>query len=232
MRNQTKMLSESIADQVLSMIGDGRQYQPGDKLPNENDLSEKLGVSRSTLREAIRMLSAGGVLEIRRGLGTYVTNQPSLDYAGLKILTTSAKNVYDAFELRLMFEPKCAWLAVERATSQELETIIQRGNKLIELMENGEPSVEADQHFHESIATATHNEFIQQLLPVIFDGIQNSVHLMQQNQQFFEDSIKDTQTIIQFVSDRNPEGAFTAMKLHILHAMRYLEALKHNSVNY
>lgn len=226
MKNQTKMLSESIADKVLSMIGPGRQYQPGDKLPNENDLSEILGISRSTLREAIRMLCAGGVLEIRRGLGTYVTSQPSLDYAGLKKLTTSAKNVYDAFELRLMFEPKCAWLAAERATDQELETIIQRGSKLIELMENGVPSAEADQQFHESIATATHNEFVQQLLPVIYDGIQNSINLMQQNQQFFEDSIRDTQTIIQFVCDRNPDGAFAAMQLHILHAMRYLEALK------
>jgi DNA-binding GntR family transcriptional regulator len=49
---------------------------------------------------------------------------------------------------------------------------------------------------------------------------------MQQNQEFFEDTIADTKNILQFVKDRNPEGAFTAMQLHILHAMRYLEAMK------
>lgn len=226
MKNQTKMLSESIADQLLAMIGSDRQYQPGDKLPNENDLSEQLGISRSTLREAIRMLSAGGVLEIRRGLGTFVTSQPSLDYEGLKKLTTAASNVYDVFEMRLMFEPKCARLAVERATKDELETILQYGNELIRLLESGEPGIEADQLFHESITRATHNEFVQQLLPVIYEGIQNSIHLMQQNKQFFEDTINDTKNIIQFMGERNPEGAFTAMQLHILHAMRYLEALK------
>jgi DNA-binding FadR family transcriptional regulator len=229
MKNQTKILSESIADQLLLMIGTDRQYQPGEKLPNENDLSAMLGVSRSTLREAIRMLSAGGVLEIRRGLGTYVTSQTSLDYAGLKTLTTAAKNVYDAFELRLMFEPKCARLAVERATDQELRSIVQRGNELIELLEKGAPSVEADKQFHESIATAAHNEFIQQLLPVIYEGIQNSIPLMQQNPQFFASTIKDTQTIIDFIGDRNPEGASAAMELHILQAMRYLDALKHDT---
>lgn len=226
MKNQTKMLSESIADQLLSMIGPDRQYQPGDKLPNETDLSKQLGVSRSTLREAIRMLSAGGVLEIRRGLGTYITSQPSLDYEDLKKLTTSANNVYDAFEMRLMFEPNCAKLAVERATNEELEAILKCGDKLIQLLEHGEPGIEADQLFHESITKATHNEFVQQLLPVIYEGIQNSIQLMQQNQEFFEDTIADTKNILQFVKDRNPQGAFTAMQLHILHAMHYLEAMK------
>lgn len=226
MKKPSKMLSESIADQLLAMIGIDRQYKPGDKLPNENDLAELLGISRSTLREAIRMLSAGGILEIRRGLGTYVTNQSSLDYAGLKQLMTTARNACDAFELRLMFEPACAGLAAQRATEQELEAILQRGRELITLLERDAPSAVADQLFHESIMTATHNEFVQQLLPVIYEGVQNSIELMQKNPLFFADTLQDTKTILQFLRERNAEGASTAMKLHILHAMRYLKEIK------
>lgn len=182
--------------------------------------------SYSTLREAVRMLSAGGVCEIRRGLGTYVTDHNMLDYAGLKNLTTVARNVYDAFELRLMSEPKCAWLAAERAAKQEFNTILQCGNELIEILVNGSSCVDAYKKFHESIANAIHNEFVKQLLPVIYNGIQNSIPLMQQNREFFEHTIKDTQNIIQFIGERNPEGAFSSMKLHILQAIHYLEALK------
>ena len=223
MKKQTKMLSENIADKILAMIGQDRQYKPGDKLPNENELSQSLGISRSTLREAIRMLSAGGVLEVRRGLGTFVTSQTNLNYEGLKILTAATKNVYEVFELRAMFEPRCAALAAERATDEELETIIRYGNELIGLLEKGESSIEADQKFHESIAAATHNEFVRQLLPVIYDGIQGSIELFHEDEQFFDSVVKDTLTIMEFISDRNPEGASTAMQLHILNAMRLMK---------
>ena len=68
-----KRLSESIADDILTMITIEKRFKEGDKLPNENDLSSELDVSRTTLREAIRILATNGVLEIRRGKGTYVT---------------------------------------------------------------------------------------------------------------------------------------------------------------
>ncbi len=67
-----KRLSEQTADNILSMIAIDKKYKPGEKLPNENELSEMLGVSRTTLREAVRILAAGQVVEIQRGRGTYV----------------------------------------------------------------------------------------------------------------------------------------------------------------
>ena len=66
-------LSERTADRLCELIMDERQFTPGSKLPNENELSEALHVSRTTLREAISFLVAQGVLEIRRGKGTFVT---------------------------------------------------------------------------------------------------------------------------------------------------------------
>lgn len=70
---KNKMLSQSIADTMLSMITIEKRFSAGDKLPNENELSEELNVSRTTLREAIRTLVAYNVLEIQRGKGTFVT---------------------------------------------------------------------------------------------------------------------------------------------------------------
>ena len=66
------MLSQSVADNILSMITIEKRFSVGDKLPNELDLSEELNVSRTTLREAIRILVALDILEIQRGKGTYV----------------------------------------------------------------------------------------------------------------------------------------------------------------
>ena len=70
---KNKMLSQSIADTLLSMITIEKRFSAGDKLPNENELSEELNISRTTLREAIRILVAYNVLEIQRGKGTFVT---------------------------------------------------------------------------------------------------------------------------------------------------------------
>ena len=66
---QEKRLSDRVADDILTMITIEKRFAPGDQLPNENDLSQELGISRTTLREAIRILAAHGVLEIRRGKG-------------------------------------------------------------------------------------------------------------------------------------------------------------------
>ena len=65
-------LSDRIADSIVSMIVVEKRFLPGSKLPNENILSEELKVSRTTLREAIRILATGGILETRRGKGTFV----------------------------------------------------------------------------------------------------------------------------------------------------------------
>ena len=71
----TRRLSESVADDIRTMITIEKRFRPGDKIPNENELSRELDVSRTTLREAVRILITNGVLEIRRGLGTYVREE-------------------------------------------------------------------------------------------------------------------------------------------------------------
>ena len=102
MERKKAKLSEQTSDRLYEMIVDEHRYMPGSKLPNENELSETLGVSRTTLREAISFLAAQGVLEIRRGKGTFVAE--SLPTEGLDLTALagvrSRVRAKDLFEMR------------------------------------------------------------------------------------------------------------------------------------
>lgn len=224
MQKPKKRLAESIADRILQMITEERRFSAGDKLPNENDLSQELGVSRATLREAVRILSTGGVLEIRRGCGTYVLDQTSsADYGALQRAAQATANIRDLFEMRLIFEPESAYFAAKRATDEELSEILRYGEAVEAKILSGEDRTQEEQRFHESIAKATHNEFMTHLLPIIFEAIRSGVILLQKNQALSQKNMSDDRMIMEFLEQRNAEGARTAMKLHILHALQELK---------
>ena len=111
---KNKMLSQSIADTLLSMITIEKRFSAGDKLPNENELSAELNISRTTLREAIRILVAYNVLEIQRGKGTFVTQAAFEQQSNLGQLSNIKVNAKDLYEMRLIFEPEAAYLAAIR----------------------------------------------------------------------------------------------------------------------
>ena len=206
------------------MITEERRFSAGDKLPNENDLSQELGVSRATLREAVRILSTGGILEIRRGCGTYVLDQTlSADYGALQRAAQATANIRDLFEMRLIFEPESAYFAAKRATDEELSEILRYGEAVEAKILSGEDRTQEEQRFHESIAKATHNEFMTHLLPIIFEAIRSGVILLQKNQALSQKNMSDDRMIMEFLQQRNAEGARTAMKLHILHALQELK---------
>lgn len=224
MQKPKKRLAESIADRILQMITEERRFSAGDKLPNENDLSQELGISRATLREAVRILSTGGILEIRRGCGTYVLDQTSsADYGALQRAAQATANIRDLFEMRLIFEPESAYFAAKRATDEELSEILRYGEAVEAKILSGEDRTQEEQRFHESIAKATHNEFMTHLLPIVFEAIRSGVILLQKNQALSQKNMSDDRMIMEFLEQRNAEGARTAMKLHILHALQELK---------
>lgn len=222
MIKKTKMLSESVAERIQEMIAVEKRFQSGDKLPNENELSAELGVSRATLREAVRILATGHFLEIHRGKGTYVTEQAQNISVSVLDEIASHSNVRDLFEIRLVFEPENAYFAAKRATDEEIAAILSYGEAVEEKLLAGEDRTAEEQRFHEAIAKATHNEFITQLLPVIFEAIQSGVKLLQRNQKLNQMNLSDDRMIMEFLAQRNADGARTAMRLHILHAMQEL----------
>lgn len=212
------MLADSTAQKIKSMI-EGGDFSVGDKLPNENDFASQLGVSRSTLREAIRTLTASGMLEIKRGKGTFVTANTIIESSDISEISSGLD---DLFEMRLMFEPDCAYYAAQRATDEEIETICKWGEAVEKKILSGEDRTFEEQKFHESIANATHNSFVQQFMPIIFNAIKKGVIVLMKDESVNSDNMNDDRLIMDFIKKRNAEGARTAMRLHIIHAMEHI----------
>lgn len=218
--SKSAMLADSTAQQIIKMIEEENRFSVGDKLPNENDLAGELGVSRSTLREAIKILTTNGILEIRRGKGTFVTSNTIINSNNLSDI---ASGLDDLFEMRLMFEPECAYLATKRATDEEIDTICYYGNEIEKKILSGEDRTFEEQKFHESIANATHNSFVKQFMPIIFNAIKKGVVVLTKDKNVSDDNMNDDRLIMEFIKKRNAEGARTAMKLHIIHAIEGLK---------
>ncbi len=216
---ESRMLADSIAQTIMRMIEVDNRFSVGDKLPNENDLASELGVSRSTLREAIKILTTNGVLEIRRGKGTYVTSNT---FIGIDNISEIASGLDDLFEMRLMFEPDCAYYAALRATDEEIDEICRYGEAVEQKILSGEDRTFEEQKFHESIANATHNAFVKQFMPIIFNAIKKGVMVLQKDRDVSDSNMQDDRLIMDFIKKRNPEGARTAMRLHIIHAIEKL----------
>ena len=224
MPKKTK-LSEQTADRLYEMIADEHRYLPGSKLPNENELSEELQVSRTTLREAISFLVAQGVLEIQRGKGTFVAAQ--LPTAGLDLTALagmrSRGRARDLFEMRLLFEPATAALACQRATDEELEQIRKKAEKVeLEARIGGDWPL-ADQEFHLAIMRASHNEYMRRLYPIINGAVNEILQISHNRQSMQETALADNRMILDFLLRRDDAGARYAMSIHMKHLVHLLK---------
>ena len=221
MHANERPLSEQVADEIVSMITVEGRLKPGDKLPNENEFSARLKVSRATLREAVRMLAARGVLEIRRGRGTFVAEEARFTHPfGMDALSQARMNLKDLYEIRLMFEPQAAYYAAQRATGKEIERILAIGAQEEALIKAGKDRTQAERSFHNSIARATHNEFMEKLMPILYRAIDQGVQLSEEYGEVVAHTLADHRLIMEFIAARDPLGAKAAMELHMIHAMR------------
>ena len=211
-------LREQTARRLYDMVVEGR-VAPGDKLPNEVELSRQLGVSRATLREAIRDLTVQGVLEVRRGKGTFAAagaGEEGPDFARLERVKGRLR---DLFELRAIFEPQAARLACRRAGPEELADILDKGAAVERCIRAGRDRTRADRAFHAAIVRATHNEFMMRLLPVISQAVEEAISAGEHSEALAQVTLRDHALLMDFFRRRDEAGAEHAMAIHMLHAM-------------
>ena len=218
-------LSEQTTDRLYEMIVEERRYAPGSKLPNENELSRALEVSRTTLREAISFLVAQGVLEIRRGKGTYVADELPTSGLDLSSLTGLRARIRarDLFEMRLIFEPATVSLACQRASAEELQQIQRKADRMEEIAQAGGDWPLADQEFHWAIIKASHNEYMRKLYPIINSAVNEVMQRTRNRQRMQETAIQDNKLILEFLHKRDAESASQAMTIHMKHLMTTLD---------
>ena len=227
-----RSLAQRTADEIYDMIFKKRRFPSGGKLPNENELSPQLGISRATLREAIRILALQGILEVRRGAGTFVSGEPALfDDYGIGSLEHVRIRLKDLYETRLLFEPPVTELACLRASNGELEAICQQGEAVAALIQAGKDRTEADQEFHRAIILASHNEFMIRLIPLINRAVSESIFVGGERVSdtsgnsgdlLAEETLRDHGLIMEFLRKRDGRGARNAMEIHIHHAIHTL----------
>lgn len=213
-------LTQQTAERLYRRIVVEKWLGPGEKLPNEVALSEELGVSRATLREAIRALATQGVLEVRRGKGTFVAHEvENIGDFGFAGLDRGKAQLRDLFELRRIFEPQVARLACRRATDRERDEILGRGGEVEALILAGEDRTEADRAFHAAIVRATHNEFMMRLMPIINEAVAEAIASGGHGQELAEDTRRDHALLMDFFRKGDESGAEYAMAIHMHHSM-------------
>ncbi|MDD3240962.1 MAG: FadR/GntR family transcriptional regulator [Lachnospira sp.] len=222
---QHENLSQRTAETLKNMILEKKEYAFGQKLPNENELSEKLGISRTTLREAIRILSAEGILTVKRGLGTFVAEQMdqfTSETSGIQDFLKTKVTLRDLYETRMIFEPEAAALACKRATDEEIEHILKLGELCQkELRKNpvGKARIESEIKFHGSILEASHNEFLSKFMPMLSETIETTISLNYNSDMIAEDAHKDHILIMDFLKKRDAQALKSAVTIHLHHAV-------------
>jgi GntR family transcriptional repressor for pyruvate dehydrogenase complex len=159
-------VTDDAIERIRELVASGA-WGPGTRLPREPDLAKQLGLSRNSLREAVRALSQARVLEVRQGDGTYVS---SLDPGELLEPTLSAthllrgRTVLELFEVRRMLEPEAAALAAQRADAGVASALQAELDRMIAAGDSPDELVEADAAFHDVIARAPGNGVLRALL--------------------------------------------------------------------
>lgn len=170
--NNTALLPEQIADYLIEWIHENG-LNPGDKLPTEIELSNKLDLGRSTIREAIAILKSRNIVESCRGRGTFLTEVPGLisDPLGLSFVRDRKKLATDWGILRLIIEPAIAELAAINASDEDIREIAYWNDRIDGDVAKGIPHLNSDVKFHQALAAATKNVVIGKLNPIIMEGI-------------------------------------------------------------
>jgi DNA-binding FadR family transcriptional regulator len=160
-------MSEVIVDKIRELMREG-QLTPGDRLPPERELCESFGVSRVTMREALRMLESAGLVEIRVGArgGAFVT-APSSNRVGeglTDLLTLSVISAADVTEVRMILELGIVPLVCERATEDDLSGLEKICERSEDALRGGDYTMEMSLEFHTAVAQAAHNPAVEMLL--------------------------------------------------------------------
>ncbi len=216
-----QQLGSRLEDELLNYIL-RTPVDVGQKIPNEFELAEQFGVGRSTVREAVKGLVTRGILEVRRGAGTFVVSHHSLneDPLGLARLEDKYKLALELFELRLMMEPEIASLAAQKAGAGEKMRLQELCLQVEELYSNEEDHLAKDVEFHTHIARCSQNRVVEMLIPLINSAVTTFGNLT--HRKLKKETIETHRAVTDAIVKGDSVGAKCAMIMHLTYNRQML----------
>lgn len=212
------LASQTVAQNIVQLITDTK-LEAGDRLPTEKELSERYAVSRTVIREAIKVLSATGVVQTRRGSGMYLGDQSELPITtaiNLSMLI-NPEQVVQLFEFRTLIETQSVQMAAERITPLELRALRETLEHNVQSAKNSDISgfLESDGAFHEQIAQATRNPFLVTTVQSIFRFQHGAVDMIIGLPGSQRQGAQDHQIIFKAIQSGDALAAASAMRSHL-----------------
>lgn len=211
-----KRLFEEVARQVRKLIVDG-VLEPGDLLPPERQLAERFGVSRNSVRDAIRVLELTGLVVARQGEGNVVADVSTETLVApiALLLLRKRKLVGELLEVRKLLEPALAARAAVHASDEQiarLEAILRRQrDKAV----RGETTIDEDSEFHYAIALAAQNSVVLKLLDLLMDLLRETRARSLQVEGRLERSLAGHRRVLEAIKRRDPAAAERAVRQHL-----------------
>ena len=214
--SKEKTLSQRIAERIIKYILE-ENLQPGDKLPNETVMCERLNVGRSSLREAMRALASRNVITIRQGSGSYVSATPGM------IVEDKQKMIKDLMEIRFLIEPSIAAMAAIRADETDIQNILTACKNAEKLLLANKNHTEKDIAFHAAIALSSKNIVVPKLVPII----NSSIPLISDSKEYTlrDETIETHREIADAIAAHDAVRAHDAMYLHLIYNRKHIKSI-------
>lgn len=221
---ERKTFSRKVVEHIKELLSSG-QLKPGDKLPSERELAELMNVSRPTIREAFKILSAMGLLNIRQGHGVFVADQSARLDNLASFLFVHTDTIHELFEVRKMIETESAANAAKRGTSDFLEQIYETTRNCYDQVivhqsfdskeERDKFLSESDQQFHLTVAEAAGNEVVVRVMTNLIDLLRETRLQSMKIPGRVEQSLKEHMLIAEALKERDAALARQRMFDHL-----------------
>ncbi|WP_196604443.1 FadR/GntR family transcriptional regulator [Pectinatus haikarae] len=207
-------LVTSTIDNILDLLKNNNM-QPGDKLPTVDNLAVKFKVGHSTVREALKALSAQNILAIRQGSGTFVSqkNGISNDPLGIGMMGEDVSTIFDMLTVRLIFEPEIAAIAAQKATLKNIRQINELCLMVEELIRAEKNYDDEDNLFHSAIGNASGNKIIYKITQIIHTSIKKNIFIT--DNSLCEETMLTHRQIARAIANGDSAGAKNGMIIHL-----------------
>ncbi len=224
-------LSDRVIEAIKQMISEDG-FSPGDKFYSENELTKKLEVSRSSIREAVRILEATGYVSVKHGKGIFIADSIQHELAAFQEwLRSNEESIFDHFEVRLIIDPKAAAHSAMKADDHDIEKLEKACSDFEAEMPGGSTGslIKCDERFHELLAKSTKNRTLYFIMKAMTkslpEGWISSLHVPGR----IEKTVGEHKAIVKAIKAGNPEKAEAAMLEHLNNAVEDIRRSMQNN---